>query len=139
MKFTSIAPDSEQFAKVASQFESLNSDRFDYDALARAYNETAKGGYIQFENKAGKSSVIRADLEKRGLEKGIDFTINAAGKEGDDKTDVVFIRRETDKVATGKVREPRTPKTPVAAGDAGNADAGAAAANADAKPVKGKK
>lgn len=147
-QFTKITSGSSAFAQAVKTFDSLV-DRFDYDGMAKAYNELAVSEIMQFEYKRGKSSVVRQQLEKRGLSSGQDFQVRSAGIEGNEENALVLIRRDSDKAAGAVVHAQRGRKS--AASKAATADAAApaadagtaapaadASAKADAKGAKGK-
>lgn len=99
MKFTKLAAGTAEFNAAKAAFDSLQSDRFDYDGLAVAYNDLAINELLQFEYKKGKGAVISTQLAKRGLGKGIDFTVRSSSIEGNDENGVVFVQRNTAKAA----------------------------------------
>jgi hypothetical protein len=133
-KFNKIAKGSAAFDAAVKVFnESV--DRFDYDGMAEAYNETAVGDYLSFEYKKGKGAVVAQQLEKRGLKRGDDFDVRSASNEGTD-TATVLVLRISDKTAgpAQHAQRGRKPATPAA----GTEGAAAPAAAAPAKPAKGK-
>jgi len=127
--FNKITKESANFEAVAKTFETLGGDRFDWDGLAREFNALESGELVTFEFRAGKSSAVKNNLEKRGLQNGIDFTLRTADKKDDAENQLVFLRRESDKAPTAIVRTPRAAK---AAGD-GSGTESAPSANAKGK------
>lgn len=135
MQFNKISQGTPAFDTAAKTFESLT-DRFDYDALAAAYNDLKPGEYVSFEYKKGKSAIVAHQLVKRGLAKNGDFELRSGSAEGSE-TATVIVKRVTDKPAGPLVKAPRKPKADKAApAPAANASAAAADAKADPKKTK---
>ena len=96
-KFNVVSRDSAAFDNVAKTFAE-SSERFDYDGMASAYNSTEQGGFLTFEHKKGKSSIVSAQLERRGLQRGVDFDVKSRSVANSD-TAVIMIERVTEKDA----------------------------------------
>lgn len=127
MKFETIKPTDEAFVKLSTELSTLN-ERFDYEALGNAYNNLPIGAILKFEYKEGKMSIVSKQLEKRGLERGVDCTVQSAEVDG---KNIVFVTRNTDKKTQAIVRAPKAAKA---------ADAAAPTAGKPASaPVHGKK
>lgn len=103
MKFTTIAPNDASFQKLQAELSTLN-ERFDYEALANAYNNMTVGSVLKFEYKEGKMSIVSKQLEKRGLERGVDCTVQSAEVDG---ANIVFVTRNTEKKTQAIVRAPK--------------------------------
>lgn len=140
--FNKISKGSDAYAKAVETFDALV-DRFDYDGMAKAYNDLAIGEILTFDYKRGKASVVRQQMEKRGLTNGADFDVRSAAQEGNEDTATVLIQRNSDKPAgavqhAARGRKPGSTTAPAAAATAATAGAPAADANgkpaADAKP-----
>jgi hypothetical protein len=130
-QFTKIAPNDPNFLKLETELSTLN-DRFDYDGLAKALDGSEVGGIIQFEYPEGKMSVIAKQLEKRGLQRSLDFVVQAAEVGGKNN---VYVKKLTTKASQAVVVE----KPAAAAGATGAAAAGATgAADATAKTATAK-
>ena len=117
MQFKTISATDPSYVGLKDQLAKLN-DRFDYDALANAYNGLTVGQIVSFEYKEGKASIVAKHLEKRGLTRGVDLEVESA-VDPTTKKNVVFITRLTDKKTQALVRAPKAPKpTPGATGPA---------------------
>jgi hypothetical protein len=133
-QFTKIAPNDPNFLKLETELSTLN-DRFDYDGLAKALDGSEVGGIIQFEYPEGKMSVIAKQLEKRGLQRSLDFVVQAAEVGGKNN---VYVKKLTTKASQAVVVKKRE-KPAAAAGATGAAAAGATgAADATAKTATAK-
>lgn len=141
MQFNKITSNSPAYAEAAKTFDSLT-DRFDYDALALAYNDLKPTEMLQFEYKRGKGAVVKQQLEKRGLKQGDDFTVRSAQKEGSEDVSVVLVKRNSDKAAGEAVHGQRGRRAAVPATEgaaAAGVDANATAAATPAKAAKAAK
>ena len=123
--FTKITSTNPNFEQIKSQL-AQSSDRCHYNALAREYNTLGVGELVSFPYTQGKLAVLAKQMEKRGLKRDADFTVqgNAVG-EGKDQTYNAFVTRVSDKEAgilAPAARAPRAPKAEGAAG--GNAKGG---------------
>lgn len=111
MNFTRIAATDPNLNKILS---SLTTARFDYNTLARAFNDTDVGGLLHFAF-ASNSTAIIAQLEKRGLKRDADFTVHVQavkGLEGQPDVQTAFVTRTSAAVATilpppARVRKPK--------------------------------
>lgn len=131
MQFNKIVAGTPQYDAAAKTFDSLT-DRFDYGALASAFNELKTDEMLQFEYTRGKGAVVKQQLEKRGLKSGVDFTVRSAQKEGSEDTSIVLVKRTSDKAAGEPVHGQRGRRAAVPAAGA----ATPAAADTAAKPAK---
>lgn len=135
-QFTKIAPNDPKFATLKTELSTLN-DRFDYDALAREVGSSEVNGMVQFPYPEGKMSVVAKQLEKRGLQRSIDFTVQSA-KDGENH--LVFVTRLTDKAPQAVQLKPRKQKAKAASGQTPTGDAAASSdATASAPATGGKK
>lgn len=134
MNFKTIAPTDPSFLALKKDLSSL-SDRFDYDGLGRALRDAPVGGIVQFEYQEGKMSVIAKQLEKRGLSRGTDFTIES-GKDG--AVHYVFVTRTSEKEPQALPSKARGKKKATAPVAEAAAHTGHAAGHADASKAKGK-
>jgi len=110
MNFTRIAPTDPNLSKILSN---LSSARFDYNALARAVNDTEVGGLLHFPF-ASNSTAIITQLEKRGLKRDADFTVHVQAVKAAEGTEVqtAFVTRTSGAVAAilpppARVRKPK--------------------------------
>ncbi len=81
--------------------------RFDYDALARTYNQTPVDSFVSVETKAGKGSFIAKQLEKRGLSRGIDFDLRSTAIDGKEGEALTVVKRLSEAEAGKAERKPR--------------------------------
>lgn len=135
-QFQKIGSNTPAFAEAHALFESMQ-DRFDYDGLANAYNDCTPGEMVKFNYKKGKASVVSQQLARRGLAKGVDFTVRSAAIEGNDAESLVFVLRNTDKAAGPVVVGQRGRKPKAGTDAAGSGTAAAEAAPATPAPAKG--
>lgn len=117
--FTKITAQNPNFDQIKSQL-AQSSDRFDYNALAREYNTLGVGELVSFPYTQGKLAVLAKQMEKRGLKRDADFTVqgNAVG-EGKNQTYNAFVTRVSDKEAGILAPAPRAPRPPRAEGAKG--------------------
>ncbi len=142
MKFAVIAPSDPTFAALTAGLNTLNA-RFDYEELANAYNETPVGAVLKFEYKDGKMSIVGKQLEKRGLARGVDCTVQSAiegaDAEGKGGTHYVYVTRNTDKKAQPVERKTSTKAAAPAAAESTAPAAAEGTAPAATPAGKGKK
>ncbi len=141
MKFNRIAKGTAAFDAAVKVFNESAGDRFDYDGMGAAYNETAVGDYLSFEYKKGKGGIVKQQFEKRGLKSGLDFEVRTSpGPEGSD-TATILVQRISEKTAGAAQHAPRgrKPAAPGAPADASATAPAPAATDAKADANKGKK
>lgn len=129
--FTRINQNDPRFAALA-EAASTGKQRFDYDAVAFAYNQTAVGEILAFEYEKEKLPTLKGQLEKRGIVASVDYQIKAVEIDG---VMNAVITRGSEKATTKVVSKPRGPRGPRkpkgdAAAPAPAADASAPAAEA---------
>lgn len=109
------------------------SERFDYNALARAVRDSEVNAIIKFEYPEGKASVVANQMIKRGLDKDLDFIVQSA-KDGDKH--FVFYTKVTDKAPQAVQLKPRGKKPKAAIAAAAHEAATAEAVHANKKASK---
>lgn len=113
-KFQTISKDSSKYSEIERVFNSTN-ERFDYDGMAEAYNDTEVDGYLAFEFKRGKSSVVANQLQRRGLRRGVDFDVRSKAQDGTEDGAIVMVQRLSD-VAAGPAQHGRRGRPAASAG-----------------------
>lgn len=110
MKFNVIDQTSANYAAIQAALASAVT-RFDYNELARVYNQRQPGAIVQFEYSKAKIAMLAKQLEKRGLKRDQDFTLVGATNEAT-KGEEAFITRLSEVPANIVSSGPRGPRGP---------------------------